>query len=66
MGGVEEGRLVAPPAAALRRYHPCEPRTLARGPVLRQSGRVFDPAVTWAFGPGCDGGGPLALGLVGW
>jgi hypothetical protein len=36
--GVEEGRLVAAPAASLRRYHPCEQRTLARGPVLRQNG----------------------------
>ena len=45
-GGVEEGRLVVAPAASLRRYHPFERRTLARDPVLRQSGRVFDPRFT--------------------
>ena len=38
MGGAEEDRFVAAPGASLRRYHPCEQRTLARGPVLRQSG----------------------------
>jgi hypothetical protein len=42
-GGVEEGRLVVAPAAALWRYHPCEQKTLARGPVLRQSGRGLRP-----------------------
>jgi hypothetical protein len=45
VGGSEEGNLVASLAAAIRRYHPCEQRALARGPVLRQSGRVFDLAV---------------------
>ena len=45
-GGVEEGRLVVAPAASLRRYHPFEQRTLARGPLLRQSGRVFAPGFT--------------------
>ena len=61
-GGVEEGRLVVAPAASLRRYHPCEQRTLARGPVLRQSGRACGPGVFLgagicrAVGPWIGGG----------
>ena len=38
MGGAEEGNSVVAAAPSLRRYQPCEQRTLAWGPVLRQSG----------------------------
>ena len=41
MGGAEEGNMVVAPTAPLRRDPPSEQRTLARGPVLRQRGRVL-------------------------
>ena len=53
-GGVEEGNSVAPPAAALRPF--------AALRAERKGLRAGE--VSWAFDPGCDGVGPLALGLV--
>jgi len=63
-GGVEEGNLVVPPAAALQRYHPCEQRTLTRDPVLRQSGSVCDAGFHLGLRPRLWYVGPLALWLV--
>jgi len=53
-GGMGESDSVVMPAASLRRYHPCEQRTLARDPVLRQSGAHLsdDEAVAKMGHPG--------------
>jgi len=51
--GASESNSVVAPAASLRRYHPSEQRTLAGGPVLRQSGGVCDAViVSWGVAPG--------------